>query len=177
MKFNPDINHRHSIRLKEYDYSKIGFYFITICTQNREKILAKIVENNVGAVLVSAQIETTKLGKMIENVYIDLQKEFNNIMLHSYIIMPNHIHGIIEICKRADTRPAPTLGDIICSFKSRTTIICNKGVKQGIYQSFDKRIWQRNYYEHVIRNAKEYVKIQEYINNNPLNWEEDKFNC
>ena len=108
MKFNPDIHHRHSIRIKEYNYSKGGIYFITICTQNREKTLAKIITNNVGAGPVSAQNRTTKLGEMVENVYLNLEKEFNNVILHSYIIMPNHIHGIIEICERADTGPAPT---------------------------------------------------------------------
>ncbi len=179
MKFNPDIHHRHSIRIKEYDYSKEGAYFITICTQNREKILSKInLIGNVGAGLVSAQnIQMTELGKMVCKEYINLEKAFNNIILHDYVIMPNHIHGIIEICKRADTRPAPTLPDIICSYKSRTTLMYIKGVREGIYKPFNKRIWQRNYYEHIIRNEKEYLKIQEYIHNNPLNWKNDEFNC
>ena len=178
MKFNPDIHHRHSIRIKGYDYSKEGIYFITICTQNREKILAKIVTNNVGAGLVPAQrYETTRIGTMVEKIYLNLEKEFYNVILHSYIIMPNHIHGIIEICERAGTRPAPTLSSIIRLLKSKTTLMYIQGVKQGIYQPFNKRIWQRNYYEHIIRNEKEYLKIQEYINNNPLKWKDDKLNC
>lgn len=178
MKDNSEIHHRHSIRIKQFDYSKPGIYFITICTQNRENILSKIINNGVGAGLVSAQEnQITILGQMIKETYLNLEKEFNNIKLHEYIIMPNHIHGIIEIYKRADTRPAPTIGDIICSFKSRTSLKCIKGIEEGIYKPFNKRIWQRNYYEHIIRNEKEYFKIQEYIKNNPLNWENDKFNC
>lgn len=95
--------------------------------------------------------------------------------------MPNHIHGIIEMREMentgpvwADTRPAPTLGDIICWFKSKTTSHYIKGVKQELYKPFNKRIWQRNYYEHIIRNEKEYYAIIDYIQNNPKNWKKDE---
>lgn len=160
---------RRLIRIKGYDYSRKGIYFITIGTQNRKEILS-----SVGAGPVSAQkIELTYIGKIIQDVYINLEKEFKNIKLHNYIIMPNHIHGIIEI-KRADTGPAPTLGDIICSFKTRTTVYIIKEIKEGKIEAFDKRLWQRNYYEHVIRNEKEYWQIYEYIENNPLNWNKDE---
>lgn len=89
--------------------------------------------------------------------------------------MPNHIHFILQIIERADTRPAPTVSDIICSFKSRTTNDIIKIVKQGKINCFDTKIWQRNYYEHIIRNEKEYYKIVEYIRNNPLRWEDDTY--
>ena len=89
--------------------------------------------------------------------------------------MPNHVHFILQIIERVDTRPTPTISDIICSFKSRTTNDIIKMVKQGKINYFDAKIWQRNYYEHVIRNEKEYYKILEYIQNNPLKWEEDKY--
>ena len=108
-------------------------------------------------------------------MYLNLENEFKNIKLHDFVIMPNHIHGIIEICKRADTRPAHTLGDIICSFKSKTTCYALKGIKNEKYKPFNKRLWQRNYYEHIIRNEKEYIQIVEYITNNPMNWEKDKY--
>lgn len=162
MKYNTDIHHRHSIRLKNYNYSKQGIYFYC----------------NVGAGLVSApENKNTIIGEMVKETYLNLEKEFTHIKLHEYIIMPNHIHGIIEICARADTRPAPTLSEIVCSFKSRTTLMCIKGVEEEKYKPFNRRIWQRNYYEHIIRNEKEYLQIQEYIRNNPKNWENDKFNC
>ena len=89
--------------------------------------------------------------------------------------MPNHLHGIIEIYKRAEIDSAPTINKIIQTFKRHTTIEYIKGVKQGIYKPFDKRILQRNYYEHIIRNEKEYLLIKQYIQNNPLNWERDKY--
>lgn len=123
---------------------------------------------------ISAQMELTKLGRRIQEIYINLENEFKNIKLHDYVFMPNHIHGMIEICERAEIDSAPTLGNIIQSFKRHTTLECIKGVKQGIYEPFNKRIWQRNYYEHIVRNQKEYLQIQQYIKNNPLKWQEDK---
>lgn len=172
---------RKQIRLKGYDYRAEGYYFIKICTQYRKEILGKIIydknklQKSVGADSISARIRLNNAGKMINNIYLDLENQFKYIKLHDYVIMPNHIHGILEICERADMESAPTVNEIIQTFKRHTTIEYIKGVKKGIYQSFDKRIWQRNYYEHVIRNEKEYYKIVEYIRNNPLKWEEDKY--
>ena len=175
------IYNRHSIRIKEYDYSTEGMYFITICTHNRKCILSKIIfqhiKNNVGTGPVSAQIKLTHEGNIIEKAYLDLEKEFINIKVHDYVIMPNHLHGIIQINQWADTGPAPTLSDIICSFKTRTTGQIIKQIKRGICKPFNKRFWQRNYYEHVIRNENELYEIQKYIQYNPLNWEKDKYNC
>lgn len=125
-----------------------------------------------------ALIEKTHFGNKVEKIYLEMQEKYINIKLHDYVIMPNHLHGVIEINNmqmEAGTRPAPTVSDFIRDFKSLTTLEYIKGVKKGIYQSFDKRIWQRNYYEHVIRNEKEYYKIVEYIRNNLLKWEEDKY--
>ena len=199
-----NLSQRKQIRLKEYDYSQEGYYFITICTQNRKHILSHIetinksvgvdahidpkmnkdkefIKNNVGAGPVSARknktkenVKLTQLGEIVENVYLNLGKEFKYIKTHEYVIMPNHIHCIIEIL-RADTGPAPTIGDIICSLKTRITGYVLKGIKKGIYKPFNKRLFQRNYYEHVIRNEKEYYAIIEYIQNNPANWEQDKY--
>ena len=115
------------------------------------------------------------MGKIIEKTYLNLEKEFSNIKLHEYIIMPNHMHFIIELTEGADTGPAPTIAEIVCSFKTRTTGHAIKEIKKGNLLPFDKRFWQRNYYEHIIRNEKEYYKIVEYIQNNPLKWEEDEY--
>ena len=177
MKDNPEIHKRKSIRLKEYDYSNTGMYFITICTQNRECILSRIIAEDVGAGPVSAQIKLTNIGNIIKKSYINLENEYENIKLHDYVIMPNHIHVIIEICDRADTGPAPTIGDIICSYKTRTTGLILKGIKEGKFKPFNKRLWQRNYYEHIIRDEKELYRITQYIQYNPLNWDKDKYNC
>ena len=123
MKYNPDVHHRKSIRLKEYDYSQEGMYYITICTQDRECILGEIV----GANSISAQMKLNDAGNIINNIYLDLVNQIKNIKLHDYIIMPNHLHGIIEICGaesisaqskegvRADMESAPTMSPNIHS--------------------------------------------------------------
>jgi len=173
MRYNPDVHHRRSIRLKDYDYSKEGMYYITICTKNREKLFGEIT---VGVGLVSTQMKLNESGKMIKEIYENLEQEFENIKLHDYIIMPNHIHGILEIYNKeigVDTRPTPTIGDIICSFKSKVMTRYIKGVKCGIYKPFNKTIWQRDYYEHILRNEKDYYKFCKYIQNNPFNWKDD----
>lgn len=184
MKYSPVIHHRKSIRLKDYDYSKEGLYFITICCQNKEHLFGEIVDG---------QMILNGAGLMIQRIYEELPKYFEKMEIGDYVIMPNHFHCVIEIVdfelnvgvplvgtqmsgnNRATTRVAPTVGDIIGTFKSLTTIEYIKMVKQGKLPNFDKRIWQKNYYEHIIRNEKEYYKISEYIENNPSKWDEDKY--
>lgn len=167
---------RRSIRIKEYDYSKEGMYFITICTQDRKKILSQIdivnedkINNCRGRSCACPEIKMYLFGKIVEEQILNINDMYSNIMVDKYVIMPNHIHMIIDI--RAGTRPAPTLNDIIRDFKSITTLKYIKHIKK----KFDKRIWQRNYYEHIIRNEKEYWQICEYIENNPLKWKFDQY--
>jgi REP element-mobilizing transposase RayT len=179
--------HRKSLRLKHYDYSRAGLYFITICTQNRECILGHIRKGEV--VLNDA-------GKMVEKLWREIQEDFSNTVLHEYVIMPNHLHGIIEITPapapipgadsisaqmgsgRADMESAPTVANIpamVQSFKRHTTIKYIQMVKQNSLPPFHKRIWQRNYWEHIIRNERSYLEISRYIANNPAKWKEDRF--
>lgn len=208
MKYNPEIHHRESIRLKGYDYSKEGLYFITICTQNRECLFGEIINGKM--ILNNA-------GKMIEEIWFQIPKFYEGFVLHEFVIMPNHMHGIIEIIKNvgADSYICPncnptkidnnlyqqgeyrdlplrlkqiSISELIQRFKSLTTNKYIKMVKIGLVPPFDKRIWQRNYfkvncearegalgYENIIRNEKSYLKILEYIKNNPLKWDEDKY--
>jgi len=184
MTFNPDIHHRRSIRLKDYDYSQAGAYFVTICTKDKECMFG---------VIEDAQMEFNDAGKMVQNVWHELPGRFPEILLDEFIIMPNHLHGIVSIVgaplvgaqipevgarileeDRAGTRPAPTLGDIISVFKSITTHLYTEGVMQQRWQHFNGKLWQRNYYEHIIRSEIELNKIREYIINNVLNWEADE---
>jgi len=211
MNYNPEIHHRKSIRLKGYDYSMCGAYFVTICVQHFECRFGKI--ENKKMILNDA-------GKMINESWLEIVSRFKNITPDEYVVMPNHFHSIIFINdanaddkkivgatlvvapvqsantgNRAGTRPAPTnanvtdanitnanvtvapitLGDIISAFKSITTNKYIEGVKIKIYPSFDRRLWQRNYFEHIIRNNESLNKIRTYIINNPENWDEDKF--
>ena len=163
------VHHRKNIRIKDYDYSTENLYFVTICTQNRKEILGKIVGD-----ISYPKMQLTEFGKFVEITY---HKTINNYKMktHNYVIMPNHIHAIIEIRERAGTRPAPTICDVIRDIKSITTLEYIKAVKENRASAFNKRIWQRNYYEHIIRNEKEYLKTCEYIQNNILNWKYDEY--
>ena len=174
MKFNPNIHHRTSIRLKNYDYSQAGLYFITICTEHRHCLFGTI--QNGDMVLNDA-------GNMIVKQWHELPNRFPSVLLHEYVVMPNHFHGIIESVgaipcgcpDRPGTSPAPTVGDVIGAFKSLSTNEYIKNVKQNNWQPFAGKLWQRNYYEHIIRNEESYLTIAEYIQNNPLKWQEDKY--
>jgi len=198
MKHNPEIHNRKSIRLKGYDYSKKGLYFITICTQNREHLFGEIIDGKM--ILNSA-------GEIAFNEWFELKNRFNNIELYGFIVMPNHIHGIIEmieeneICTKDKIRnkenhfskispKSNSLSLLIRSYKSCVSKKCrgviynaqNK-IKQTDRNSiYNTQIflngqfqWQRNYYDNIIRNEKTYLKVSEYIKDNPLKWAIDKY--
>ena len=107
---------------------------------------------------------------MFETCWLDLRKRFDDICLHEFVVMPNHIHGIIEITSK-DTN----LGGIIGAYKSITTNKYIKGVRENNWKPFDYRLWQRNYYEHVIRNEISHLQINDYIKYNPEKWCDDKY--
>ncbi|MFI3217530.1 MAG: transposase [Methylococcales bacterium] len=170
MTFNPDIHHRQSIRLQKYDYSQVGLYFITICTDNRQSLFGKIINgemvlNDAGII---ARNEWQKTAEMRPNVVSD-----------EFVIMPNHLHGIINMTgiqepaqqeQQGRVQCAPTVGDIVRGYKSSVT----KQIRQ-LHENFNLLVWQRNYHEHIIRNEESYLKIAEYIQTNPLRWQEDKY--
>ncbi len=208
-RYNPKIHNRRSIRLKGYDYSQAGLYFITICVQNRECLFGNITNGTM---------KWNDAGTMIEKQWTELTKRFKNIILNEFITMPNHFHAILQIGvvretfmvapninekeKRESEKGQPqgiaptdfptdfptdsptdsltdsstdkTVGDIIGAFKSITTNEYIKGVKLNNWQRFNGKLWQRNYWEHIIRNEKAYQNISDYIVNNPLKWNEDK---
>ena len=170
---------RKTTRLQGYDYAQEGMYYVTICASGRECRF-------VGATLVVAR-EPTPLnaaGIMVENIWLSIPKLFPNVSLDEYVVMPNHFHGIVVIgdgeCeneyRRATTRvaPTPTLGRIIGAFKSITTHRYIVNVKNGTWPPFTTRLWQRNYYEHIIRNDDDLERIRYYIRHNPENWHDDE---
>ena len=161
------MHNRRSIRLKGYDYSRRGFYFITICCHEKEKRLGEVIDKKV---------IMNEFGEIAFAEWLKLSERFPNIILHEFIVMPNHIHGIIEISERqvgAALAAAPTIGNIIGAYKS---LVFNESLK--IYKNQNEgmgKLWQRNYYEHIIRTQESYLKIKEYILSNPEKWENDKF--
>ena len=203
MKVNPTIHNRKSIRLRNYDYSQEGLYFITICTKDRECLFGKITG---GRMILNDD------GKMANRCWLQIPDHFPGVVLHQHIIMPNHIHGIIEIKTECTNNPGVqnntppqqkqrnefgkiiprSIGSIIRGYKTGVT----KWVRyrrieeiEGIegVENFQPQlsrpqrtqrtitIWQRNYYEHIIRNDQAYYIISIYIKNNPLKWKGDVF--
>ncbi|MBP3481358.1 MAG: transposase [Clostridia bacterium] len=152
---------RKQIRLKEYDYTQNGYYFITVCTHNRQNLFGEIV----GATLRG---RPNNPDKMIEKWLLKLENKFDDVKICEYIIMPDHLHFIIS--KTGDHTGSP-LRDIVGWFKTMTTNEYIANVKNNIFPQFDKKIWQRNCYEHIIRDENDYITKTEYILNNPLKWE------
>ncbi|MCP5104532.1 MAG: transposase [bacterium] len=184
MKYNPNFHRRRSLRLQNYDYSKPGAYFVTICVQDRECLLGEI-ENG--------EMKLSEVGKVVNAFWPKVRDHFSNVELGQMVVMPNHIHAIIFITRRGgvsppestelgvagegaktaplhrDSRLFPTLGKIIAYFKYETT----KKINQ-LRDNPGVKFWQRNYYEHIIRDRSELNKYRRYIQNNPANWEVDE---
>jgi putative transposase len=183
-KYDPAIHHRKSIRLRGYDCSRQGRYFITLCCQGREHRFGNI-ENGL--------LILNDAGSMIEKWHRELANKFPGIELGEYIIMPNHFHAIIIISGNpvwADPRvrpdimgdhvgsprlDRPSLSRIVQWFKTMTTNEYIRGVKNLGWDRFDGKLWQRDYYEHIIRDEKAYLAISNYIINNPANWIDDEY--
>jgi len=181
MQYDQYSHHRQSLRLREYDYSQAGAYFVTICTRNRECLFD----------------EFPVLKQIVERQWLDIPSRFQNVELDECVVMPNHVHGIIMIVgatlavapdvtdglsdriapSRAGASPAPTntIGDIIGTFKSLCVHDWLNHIKQHNIDAVGK-FWQRNYYERVIRNDTELNKIREYIIANPAMWDSDEEN-
>jgi putative transposase len=184
MTYNPEKHHRRSIRLPGYDYSQPGYYFITLCVENRENLFGQVKDE---------QITLNETGKLIDHCWRMLPSHFSHIRLDVFQTMPNHLHGIVNIVgakhsfyviqnikepagNASPLRPNGTnpgsLGAIIQNFKSVTTRKINQ-----IRKSSGIRLWQRNYYEHIIRNQDDYYRIRQYILENPSKWDRDCFHC
>jgi len=218
MKYNPDVHHRRSIRLKDYDYSQAGMYFVTLCCDKRKCRFGRI-ENG--------EMIMNEYGIIAQNEWIHLIERFTSIEMVAFQIMPNHMHGIVSIGDRVGATLAvapnpdtpnpvtpnpvaqnpvapnpvaqnpvgatlavaqnpdvtagviragagPSIGNIVGAYKSLVANACLK-IYKSKRQTMGK-LWQRNYWEHIIRNEQELTRIRNYIENNPIQWEYDKLN-
>ena len=152
---------RKNIRLNEFNYSLEGYYFITIVIQNRINLFGQI--QNSEMVLNDA-------GKTIDLSINAISDIYSGVIITHYIVMPNHIHFIIYLPGNIH------LAEIIRRFKSYTTHLYIQGVKEHNWPRFDGKLWQHNYYEHIIRNERSYDFIRHYIITNPLRWNKDAIN-
>ena len=171
-KYDPERYHRRSIRLCGYNYSCEGLYFVTICCHDKLCLFGEIVDG---------EMVPNEAGRMVDKCWLAIPEHFPHAVLHDYVIMPNHVHGIIELINddvvgaknfshlqtapelRAFRSPSKTIGSIIRGFKIGVT----KWMRQHTVVSI---VWQRNYYEHIIRCGRSYRFITEYILTNPANW-------
>ena len=151
---------RKQNRLTEYDYSTPNAYFITVCTQNRRNLFWK----NVGAVIGRPEnIPLSDLGLVVKQAILDIPKHYAAVTVDHWVVMPNHIHLLLQIHTDADGRPmtAPTIQWVVNQMKG----IVSK--KAGF------SVWQKGFYDHVVRNQRDYLDILNYIEGNPGKWEED----
>ena len=180
MSYDPIIHHRHSIRLQGYDYSRAGAYFVTICAQKKQCLFGEIVDR---------QMILNDAGRMVQQCWYHIPAHFPHAELDVFVVMPNHFHGILVLTDRGigvnvgaknfsplqpssppSKRPvgtSKTIGSIVRGFKIGVT----KWVRHhtGVHD-----VWQRNYWEHIIRNETDMNQIREYIRNNPAQWEMDR---
>ncbi len=176
MVYDPQQHQRRSIRLKGYDYSQPGAYFVTICTQNREPVLGEIVEG---------EMILNEYGQVVARCWMWLAKQYPHVELDEWVVMPNHAHCIVILSgrggsrkggsssRKGGSRTAPTkpLGRLVGAFKTVST----KRINQ-IRNTPGAPVWQRNYYEHIIRDEDELNLIRQYILDNPVQWEMDENN-
>ena len=158
-----ELPQRRPNRIPNYDYSTPGAYFVTICTQNRKNTLCSIVGDGFPVPKPPGQIAAYWIRRIPE--------KYTCVTVDEYVIMPNHIHLLIQIHGLGGTgNPSPTLGKIIGWYKYHVTKTVNT------YCGNDaERFFQRSYHDHVIRGEADYLKIWEYIDGNPARWKEDCF--
>ena len=176
---------RRSIRLKEYDYSEPGAYFVTICVKGRTCALAAVRNGNV---------KLSQVGHIVSKCWVDIPNHFPSVDLDAFVIMPNHLHGIVvlEDCRGVQLN-APTLRSVASRAKihpdSHSLISPKRNTLSLIIRTFKAAVtrqcrqdghhhfaWQRNYYEHIIRNQDKLNRIREYILYNPVHWDSDREN-
>ncbi len=175
---------RKSNRLPTYDYSRAGYYFVTICTHNRKEWFGEII---------GGQMIPNAAREMVTRTWHELPEFYRGIRTDQFQIMPNHLHGIIIIVgdgpraapneERINPNGQPqgvvptlSLFDVVHRFKSLTTRLYIHGVRNNAWKPFDSKLWQRSFYDHVIRSDESLEEIRAYINNNPMNWASDKEN-
>ena len=182
MKYNKQIINnqkpeRKSVKLKYYDYSTPGLYYITLCTHEKKHLFGWVKKE---------KLVLNQAGKMLVKWLFKIETKFNVIKCIHHQVMPNHLHGIIKISDKItevennpDGSPhggSPTLFDVVGWFKTMTTNEYIKRVKNDGWQRFDQKLWQRSFYESIIRDEEEYEHAVLYINRNPERWEEDQYN-
>ena len=154
-------------RLQGYDYSRDGVYFITICTQNRNPVLSDIVIDSVGEGFPLPHLK--QAGNIVQEYFNHLHEKYPMVYVDYFMIMPDHVHVLLRVTNDNEINgtgnPSPTVGNVVGWFKYQTTKEINL-----ISGTTGMRVWQRSYYDHVIRCDEDYWHIRQYIEENPIRW-------
>jgi putative transposase len=173
------------MRLRGYNYSDNGAYFLTMCAYERRFLFGGVVQG---------EVQLSEAGRMVKEQWHDLPNRFDGVELDEFVVMPNHVHGILGLCGRSEAGLRPTslvltasgedklraygtlpetVGRVVQAFKSLTTNAYIHGVRQLGWPAFNRHVWQANYYDHVVRNEHALGLIREYIFTNPQRWSDD----
>lgn len=164
MTYDPDRHHRRSIRLTGYDYTAAGLYYVTIVAQDRECQFGTVVDG---------VMEPNDAGRMVATIWNELPAFYPGVGVDAFVVMPNHLHGIIVLTAPSPVGAGMSLADVVHRFKTMTTKRYVDGVKTAGWPAFRGRLWQRNYYEHIIRDDPSLDRIRRYVGENPSRWPED----
>lgn len=160
MAYDPRKHHRRSIRLKAYDYTQPGAYFVTLCTHDRGLLFGEITDG---------VMRLNRMGLIVQKAWFDLPRHYPHVVLDVMVIMPNHVHGVIVLTEDGKpAKPRQGLPEIVRAFKSHSARRIN-----ALRRTPGLPIWQRNYYEHIVRDQADWERIREYILNNPQEWDRD----
>ena len=170
MVMNHGLHHRRSVRLKGYDYAQAGSYFVTLCTHDRACLFGDVVDG---------QMRLNEYGQVVADSWMWLSDQYPHVELDEWVVMPNHLHGIMVLTGpdgRGGSRTAPTknrkpVGRLIGAFKTVSTKRLNT-----LRHTPGLLVWQRNYYEHIVRSEESLDRIRRYIIGNPARWDEDPEN-
>ncbi|MGN0555684.1 MAG: transposase [Candidatus Fimenecus sp.] len=177
---NNELPKRKHPRLKQYDYSANGYYFVTICCKDMKCFFGKIthIADSAGCCLAPNErvyndtiLTLSPYGQIAEKQLFALEERYDFVTIDKYVIMPNHIHAILILDgETAGASPRPTLSDIICAYKSLTTRNCNK-----LSNCTGRQIFQNSFYDRILPSEEGYLEVWQYIDENPRKWQNDEY--
>ena len=156
-----DLPSRRTVRLTDYDYSRAGWYFVTIATYERRPLL--------GRVTTDAQVALSPLGQIVQQCWHELACRYEQLHADCWVIMPDHVHLLLGLLPATATIPAKALGQLVGAFKAACTRLGRPYLQEEL-----SSLWQRNYYEHIIRTATELENYRHYVRDNPRRWVEKR---
>lgn len=154
---------RKSPRLRDFDYTVPGPYFITTNLNRRTPLFGTVM-------IIDANLKLSSAGNMIHETWVSVPEEFPGVVLDDFIVMPDHVHAILTLPGSFDTRSGVSLSDVVGWFKSKTNTVYNQGVRDLGWPAYEQRFWQGRFHDHIIRDDKDLEARRKYIERNPWRW-------